>query len=174
MPLSLAVIAAVLRLLAKRMVLPALVLLSTTAVAAVTGALKVAPSLWVSVRVWSDALWPIEPVTLTAPAAPAFKVSDWLLALVPLTAPLRVKAPPAVLSVKWLFNTNGVLLSPKVMAVLTVLTVPPKLRLLGAVTTKPLSKVKTSEAESPSVKMPVFKKDAAPLTCVLSPPKTKW
>ncbi len=79
-----------------------------------------------------------------------------------------------MLSVRWLFNTSGVLLSPSVMAVWVVFTVPPKLRLLGAVTTKPLSKLKTSEAESPSVNVPVFKKDAAPLICVLSPPNTTW
>ena len=79
-----------------------------------------------------------------------------------------------VLNVKLLFNTIGVLLSPSVMAVLLVFTVPPKLKLLGAVTTKPLLNVSTSETESPSVKMPVFKKEAAPLTCVLSPPNTTW
>ena len=114
------------------------------------------------------------PVTSTRPDAPAFKLSDWVLALVPLTAPLIARAPPAVVSVRWSFSTSAVLLSPKVMAVLVVPTVPPRLRTLGAAATKPPSNARLSLAASPSVKLPVFKKVVAPLTCVLPPTKARW
>ena len=126
-----------------------------------------------SVKVLSDVAWPIAPVTPTVPAAPPFKVSDWVLAMVPFTAPLMAMAPPAVLSVRSLFNTSAVLLSPKVMAVLVVLTVPPKLSALGAVATKPPSNANTSADELPNVKVPVFRKFVALVTCVLAPTKAK-
>ena len=161
--------AVVLRLCAKRMVCPAVVSLNTTAVSAVTGALKVAPSLWLRVSVLSEVVWPKAPVTLTAPVEPAFKVNDWVLARVPLSAPLMFKAPPAVLSVTSSCNTSAVLLSPKVMTAWVVATVPPMLRLLGAVTTKPPSKAKLSVAASPKVKVPVFKNVVAAVTCVFEP-----
>ena len=60
------------------------------------------------------------------------------------------------------------------MAVVVVPTVPPKLRPLGAAATKPPSNARLSLAALPSVKLPVFKKVVAPLTCVLLPIKAKW
>ena len=114
------------------------------------------------------------PVTSTRPDAPAFKVSDWVLAVLPLTAPLIVNAPLPVRSVKSSFNTSAVSLSPRVMAVLLVPTVPPKLRPLGAAATKPPSKARLSLAALPNVTLPVFKKVVAPLTCVLPPTKARW
>ena len=86
----------VLKLSAKRMVWPATVSLNTTLVPVVTALLNVAPLLLVNVKVLSDVVCPTAPVTLTAPVVPAFKLSDSVLAVVPLTAPPKVKLPPAV------------------------------------------------------------------------------
>ena len=61
-----------------------------------TGDAKVAPLLFVSVNVLSEVVWPKVLVTLTVPALVTFKVNDCVLAVVPLTAPLIFKLPPAV------------------------------------------------------------------------------
>ena len=79
---------------------------------------KVAPLLFVSVSVLRDVVCPTVLVTLSAPALVAFKVSDWVLAVVPLTAPLMFKVPPAVLS-----TTSSVRVTPVAEAT----TVSPKL-----------------------------------------------
>jgi hypothetical protein len=63
----------------------------------------------------------------------------------------------------------GLLLSPKLIGVLVVFTVPPILMLLGAVATKPPVKVKVSPAALPSFKAPVFKNSVAPVTLVVVP-----
>ncbi len=82
---------------------------------------KVAPLLCVSVSVLRDVVWPNVLVTLTVPALVAFKVSDCVLAVVPLTAPLMFKVPPEVLSTTSSVNVTPVAepttLSPKLMAV---------------------------------------------------------
>ena len=68
---------------------------------------KVAPLLFVRVSVLRDVVWPTELFTLTVPALVAFKVSDWVLAALPITAPLMFKLPPAVLS-----TTSSVRVTP--------------------------------------------------------------
>ncbi len=97
----------VVRLSWKMMFWPAVVLLNTTLVSALTAAANLAPLLVVRVSVWRDVVWPNVLVTLTLPALVAFKVSDWVLAVVPLTAPLMFKLPPAVLS-----TTSSVRVTP--------------------------------------------------------------
>ena len=81
---------------------------------------KVAPLLCVSVSVLRDVVWPTVLVTLTVPEFVAFRVSDCVLAVVPLTAPLMFKLPPAVLSTTSSVNVTPVAepitLSPKLMA----------------------------------------------------------
>ncbi len=69
---------------------------------------KVAPLLFVSVSVLSEVVCPTVLVTLTVPALVAFKVSDCVLAMVPLTAPLMFKLPPAVVSVTSSVNVTPV------------------------------------------------------------------
>ncbi len=97
----------VVRLSWKMMFWPAVVLLNTTLVSALTAAANLAPLLFVRVSVLRDVVWPNVLVTLTLPALVAFKVSDWVLAVVPLTAPLMFKLPPAVLS-----TTSSVRVTP--------------------------------------------------------------
>ncbi len=81
---------------------------------------KVAPLLCVSVSVLRDVVWPTVLVTLTVPALVAFKVNDCELAVVPLTAPLMFKLPPAVVSVTSSVSVTPVAepttLSPRLMA----------------------------------------------------------
>ena len=85
-----------------------------------TESAKVAPLLFVSVSVLIDAVWPTVLVTLTVPALVAFKVNDCVLAVVPLTAPLMFKLPPAVVSTTSSVNVTPVaeptVASPKLMA----------------------------------------------------------
>ena len=85
-----------------------------------TGSAKVAPLLFVSVRVLRDVVCPKVLVTLTVPALVAFKVNDCVLAVVPLTAPLMFKLPPAVVSTTSSVRVTSVAepttLSPKLMA----------------------------------------------------------
>ncbi len=86
-----------------------------------TDSAKVALLLFVSVRVLRDVVCPTVLVTLTVPALVAFKVNDCVLAVVPLTAPLMFKLPPAVLRTTSSVNVTPVAepttLSPKLMAV---------------------------------------------------------
>ncbi len=81
---------------------------------------KVAPLLCVSVRVLRDVVCPNVLVTLTLPALVAFKVNDCVLAVLPLTAPLMFKAPPAVVRTTSSVNVTPVgepaVASPKLMA----------------------------------------------------------
>ncbi len=69
---------------------------------------KVAPLLCVRVSVLRDMVWPNVLVTLTVPALVAFNVNDCVLAVVPLTAPLMFKAPPAVVSTTSSVNVTPV------------------------------------------------------------------
>ncbi len=105
---------------AKLMLCPAAVLLNTTLVAAVTPDVNVAPLLFVSVRVLREVVWPNVLVTLTLPALVAFKVNDWVLAVMPLTAPLMFKLPPAVVRTTSSVNVTPVAepttASPRLMA----------------------------------------------------------
>ena len=55
------------------------------------------------------------PVTLKAPELPESKFNDWVLAVVPLTAPPTVSAPPAVLSQESSVRVKAVLASPKLI-----------------------------------------------------------
>ena len=163
--------ASVLKLSAKRMVCPRAVLLNNTCVSAVTALLNVAPALCIKVKMRSDVVWPTAPVTLTTPALPALKVSDWVLTTVPFTAPPIFKAPPAVLSATSSTKVKAVPLSPKVNAVPVVLNVPPKLMLLGAVAVMPAVKLRLSLAKRPNFKAPVFAKfvTLTPVMLVLAP-----
>ena len=100
-------------------------------------------------------------VTLTAPALVAFKVNDCVLAVVPLTAPLMFKVPPAVLSTTSSVSVTPVAepttLSPKLMAFKPlVLICPAALMLLGDVAVKPPAKVNVSVALLPKVMLPVL------------------
>ncbi len=98
----------VVRLSWKMMFCPAGALLNTTLVSALTADSKVAPLLCVSVRVLRDVVCPNVLVTLTLPALVAFKVNDCVLAVVPLTAPLMFKVPPAVVSTTSSVNVTPV------------------------------------------------------------------
>ena len=139
-----------------------------------TALLKVAPWLLVRVKVLSDVVWPTAPVTLTVPVLLASKVSDCVLAVVPLTAPPTFNAPPAVLSHTSSAKVNAVLLSPKVMAPAPlVLMWPAALMALDAVAVRPPAKLKVSAAASPKVKLPVFKNVVLPLTLVFVPNSSK-
>ncbi len=110
----------VVRLSWKVMLCPAVVLFNTTLVSALTVDAKVAPLLFVSVSVLRDVVWPTVLVTLTVPALVAFKVNDCELAVVPLTAPLMFRAPPAVVRATSSVNVTPVAeptaASPKLMA----------------------------------------------------------
>ncbi len=151
----------VVRLSWKMMFCPAEVLLNTTLVSALTADAKVAPLLFVSVSVLRDVVWPSELVTLTVPALVAFKVSDWVLAVVPLTAPLMFKVPPAVLSVTSSVNVTPVaeptVASPKLITPTPVVLIcPAALMPLGDVSVKPPTNVKLSVAWLPKVRVPVL------------------
>ncbi len=138
---------------------------------------NVAPLLFVSVSVLRDVVWPSELVTLTVPALVAFKVRDCVLAVVPLTAPLMFKLPPAVESVTSSVNVTPVaeptVASPKLMAFKPlVLICPAALMLIGDVAVKPPAKVKLSVAWLPNVRVPVLLNTVAacvPLMLVLLP-----
>ena len=138
---------------------------------------KVAPLLCVSVRVLRDVVWPNVLVTLTVPALVAFKVSDCVLAVLPLTAPLMFKLPPAVLRTTSSVNVTPVaeptVASPKLITPAPlVLICPAALMLLGAVAVKPPAKLKVSVALLPKVKLPVLLNTVAacvPLMLVLLP-----
>ncbi len=142
---------------------------------------KVAPLLFVSVRVLRDVVWPSELVTLTVPALVTFKVSDWVLAVLPLTSPLMFKLPPAVLS-----TTSSVIVtsvaepttsSPKLMALRPlVLICPAALMVLGAIAVKPPAKVNESAALLPKVRVPVLLNTVGarvPLMLVFDPNSAK-
>ena len=126
-----------------------------------TDSAKVALLLFVSVRVLRDVVCPAVLVTLTVPALVAFKVSDCVLAVVPLTAPLMFKVPPAVVRTTSSVNVTPVaeptVASPKLMALKPlVLICPAALMVLGDVAVKPPAKLKVSVALLPKVKMPVL------------------
>ncbi len=116
-------------------------------------------------------------VTLTVPALVAFKVSDWVLAALPLTAPLMFKVPPAVLSVTSSVNVTPVAepttASPKLIAFKPlVLICPAALMLIGDVAVKPPANVKLSVAWLPNVRVPVLLNTVGatvPLMLVLLP-----
>ncbi len=138
---------------------------------------KVAPLLFVSVSVLSDVVCPSVLVTLTVPALVAFKVSDWVSAVLPLTAPLMFKLPPAVLrttsSVRVTPVAEPATLSPKLMALRPlVLICPAALMALGDVAVKPPANVKLSVAWLPKVRVPVLLNTVGarvPLMLVLEP-----
>ncbi len=95
------------------------------------------------------------------PALVAFKVNDCVLAVVPLTAPLMFKLPPAVLRTTSSVNVTPVaeptVASPKLMALKPlVLICPAALMVLGDVAVKPPAKLKVSAALLPKVKVPVL------------------
>ena len=122
---------------------------------------KVAPLLLVSVNVLSEVVWPKLLVTLTVPALVAFKVSDWVLAVLPLTAPWMFNVPPAVVRVTSSVNVTPVAepttLSPKLIAFKPlVLICPAALMALGDVAVKPPANVKLSVAWLPNVRVPVL------------------
>ena len=56
---------------------------------------------------------------------------------------------------------------------MVVAIVPPRLKPLGAVATKPPTKAKLSVLASPKVKEPVFKKVVAAVTWVVPPTKAR-
>ena len=138
---------------------------------------KVAPLLLVSVNVLSEVVWPKLLVTLTVPALVAFKVSDWVLAVLPLTAPLMFNAPPAVVSTTSSVNVTPVaeptVASPKLIAFKPlVLICPAALMPLGDVAVSPPAKLNTSLALLPKVRAPVLLNTVAacvPLMLVLLP-----
>ena len=156
-------------------------LLNTTLVSALTLDAKVAPLTCVSVSVLRDVFWPNVLVTLTLPALVAFKVSDWVLAEVPLTAPLMFKLPPAVVSttssVRVIVVAEPTTLSPKLMAFKPLVLIwPAALMALGAVAVRPPAKVKLSVALLPKVRVPVLLNTVGIwllVTLVLLPCKTK-
>ncbi len=95
------------------------------------------------------------------PALVAFKVNDCVLAVVPLTAPLMFKLPPAVLRTTSSVNVTPVaeptVASPKLMALKPlVLICPAALMALGAVAVKPPAKLNVSVALLPNVRVPVL------------------
>jgi len=142
---------------------------------------KVAPLLCVSVSVLREVVWPTVLVTLTVPALVAFKVNDCVLAVVPLTAPLMFKAPPAVVRTTSSVSVTPVaeptVASPRLMMPTPlVLICPAALMLLGAVAVKPPAKVKLSVALLPKVRVPVLLNTVAAcvlLMLVLLPCKTR-
>ncbi len=165
------------RLSWKMMFCPAEVLLNTTLVSALTADANVAPLLFVSVSVLRDVVWPSKLVTLTVPALVAFKVNACVLAVVPLTAPLMFKLPPAVVSTTSSVSVTPVaeptVASPKlIMPTPLVLICPAALMLLGDVAVKPPTKVNESAALLPKVRVPVLLNTVAacvPLMLVLLP-----
>ncbi len=179
--MAVVVIVGVVRLSWKVMLCPAAVLLNTTLVPAVTPDANVAPLLCVSVSVLRDVFWPNVLVTLTVPALVAFNVNDCVLAVVPLTAPLMFKLPPAVVSVTSSVNVTPVaeptVASPKLMALKPlVLICPAALMVLGDVAVKPPAKVNTSLALLPKVRVPVLLNTVGawvPLMLVFDPNSAK-
>ena len=171
----------VVRLSWKVMLCPAVVLLNTTLVSALTADAKVAPLLFVSVRVLRDVVWPNALVTLTVPALVAFKVSDCVLAVVPLTAPLMFKLPPAVVrttsSVKVTPVAEPTVASPKLIAFEPLaLICPAALMAIGDVAVRTPAKVIMSVAWLPKVRVPVLLNTVAacvPLMFVLLPRSAK-
>jgi len=88
-------------------------------------------------------------------------LSDWVLAVLPLTAPLMFKAPPAVVRVTSSVNVTPVaeptVASPKLMTPTPlVLICPAALIVLGDVAVRPPAKVNTSLALLPNVRVPVL------------------
>jgi len=142
---------------------------------------KLAPLLFVSVKVLRDVVWPNVLVRLTAPALVAFKVRDCVLAVLPLTAPLIFKTPPAVVSVTSSVKVTPVaeptVTSPKLMALKPlVLICPAAFMALGDVAVKPPAKVNTSLALLPKVKLPVLLNTVGawvPLMLVFDPNSAK-
>ena len=128
-----------------------------------------------------DVVWPKVLVTLTVPALVAFRVNDCVSAVLPLTAPLIFKLPPAVVRTTSSVNVTPVaeptVASPKLMALKPlVLICPAALIALGAVPVKPPAKVKLSDALLPKVSVPVLLKTVAacvPLMLVLLPCKAR-
>ena len=120
-------------------------------------------------------------VTLTVPALVAFKVSDWVLAVLPLTAPLMFNAPPAVVSTTSSVNVTPVgeptVASPKwITPAPLVLICPAELMLLGDVAVKPPANVKLSVAWLPKVRVPVLLNTVGarvPLMLVFEPNNAK-
>ncbi len=111
----------------------------------------------------------------------AFKVSDWVLTVLPLTAPLMFNVPPAVLSVTSSVNVTPVAepttASPKLIAFKPlVLICPAALMLIGDVAVKPPANVKLSVAWLPKVRVPVLLNTVAAwmsLMLVLEPNSAK-
>ncbi len=138
---------------------------------------KVAPLLCVRVSVLRDVVWPNVLVTLTVPALVASRIRDCVLAVVPLTAPLIFKLPPAVVSVTSSVNVTPVaeptVASPKLITPTPVVLIcPAALMLLGDVAVKPPTKVNESAALLPKVRVPVLLNTVAacvPLMLVLLP-----
>jgi hypothetical protein len=160
----------VVKLFANVTVCASVVSLNTTLVPALTALLNVAPWLFVSVRVLSDLVWPTVPVTLTAPVLLAFKANDWVLAVLPFTAPSTCNAPPAEVNHTSSARVNAVLLSPTVSTPAPlVLMWPAALMALGAVAVKPPAKLSASVEALPKVKLPVFKNVVLPVMLVLLP-----
>ncbi len=118
---------------------------------------------------------------MTLPALVAFKVKDCVLAVVPLTAPLMFKLPPAVVSVTSSVRVTPVAepatLSPKLMTFKPlVLICPAALMFEEAVAVKPPTNVKLSVAWLPKVRVPVLMNSVATwmsLMLVLEPNKAK-
>ena len=107
---------------------------NTTAVSAVTGPLKLAPLLWVSVKVLSDLTLPIEPETNTVPPLPAFSVTDWLLLAIPLIVLAKVMLAPVA-------NAPLLVVSKVVLTAVTTASSAIKMELGLLVLTKPPLKV---------------------------------
>ena len=111
----------------------------------------------------------------------AFKVSDWVSAVLPLTAPLMFKAPPAVVRVTSSVNVTPVAepttASPKLITPTPlVLICPAALMALGDVAVRPPAKVNTSLALLPKVRVPVLLNTVAarvPLMLVFEPNNAK-
>ena len=120
-------------------------------------------------------------VTLTVPALVAFKVSDWVLAVLPLTAPWMFNVPPAVVRVTSSVNVTPVaepiVASPKLITPAPlVLICPAELMLLGDVAVKPPANVKLSVAWLLKVRVPVLLNTVGarvPLMLVFEPNNAK-
>ncbi len=111
----------------------------------------------------------------------AFKVSDCVLSMVPLTAPLMFKLPPAVVSTTSSVSVTPVaeptVASPKLITPTPVVLIcPAALMALGDVAVKPPANVKLSVAWLPNVRVPVLPNTVAacvPLMLVLLPSNAK-
>ena len=137
--------------------------------------------LCVSVSVLRELVWPNVLVTLTLPALVGFKVNDWVLAVMPLTAPLMFKLPPEVLSTTSSVRVTPVAepttVSPKLMTPTPLVLIwPARLMALGDVAVKPPAKLNTSLALLPKVRVPVLLNtvgDTVPLMLVFDPNSAK-